>query len=368
MTTTFFKDLTPKIKAWAHELGFSATGIADCDLSAYEAGLQAWLDEGCHGEMAYMTRHGARRAHPEVLVPGTRSIITVRMDYLTAAAPAPGIIASDGAACVSRYALGRDYHKVLRGRLVRLWRRIDAWLESHGESGHHGRVFTDSAPVLEKALAEKSGLGWIGKNTLLLSRDAGSWFFLGEIFTSLPLEPDQPHTTNHCGSCSACMDICPTGAIVAPYQLDARRCISYLTIELRGPIPEHLRRPMGNRIFGCDDCQAVCPWNKYAKHSAEADFAPRHGLDHATLLQLFDWSESEFNRRTEGSAIRRTGYNGWLRNIAVALGNGPPDARVTNALASRRGQVPDMVAEHIDWAIAELDKKRGRGSQDSLKK
>ncbi|HKI73565.1 MAG TPA: tRNA epoxyqueuosine(34) reductase QueG, partial [Pseudomonadales bacterium] len=284
MSTAIFKDLTPRIDIWGKELGFQQTGIAGVDLESYEARLQSWLSAGHHGEMEYMERHGTRRSRPAELISGTRSIITARMNYLTDTQSPETILASDRSGYVSRYALGRDYHKVMRSRLLSLWRRIAAFLEDQGETGHHGRVFTDSAPVLEKALAEQSGLGWIGKNTLLLNRDAGSWFFLGEIYTSLPLEPDNHPATNHCGSCSACIDVCPTDAIVAPYELDARKCISYLTIELRGTIPEYLRRPIGNRIFGCDDCQLVCPWNKYARFTGEPDFSPRHQLDQASLL------------------------------------------------------------------------------------
>lgn len=357
MKPAFFQDLTQTIKAWGLELGFQQVGVASIDLIDHEARLTAWLDAGRQGEMDYMSRHGSRRSRPEELIPGTRSIITVRMNYLPADTRPETILATDNLGYVSRYALGRDYHKVIRNRLVKLWQRIEAHLEKAGESGHHGRVFTDSAPVLEKALAENSGLGWIGKNTLLLNRGAGSWFFLGEIFTSLPLTVDNPHPANHCGSCTACIDICPTDAIVAPYELDARRCISYLTIENRGAIPEEFRSPIGNRIFGCDDCQLVCPWNKFANLTSEADFNPRHGLDQAQLLELFRWTEDDFLSRTEGSAIRRTGYQGWLRNLAVALGNGPPDAGVLRELERRKETAPAMLAEHIDWAISQLQSK-----------
>lgn len=364
MDNHYFQGLTQNIRAWGQELGFQQIGIAGPDLTEHEPRLDAWLDAGRHGEMGYMTRHGTKRSRPQALIAGTRSIITARMNYLPAATRPEKILASDERGYVSRYALGRDYHKVLRGRLVRLWQRIEAALAQAGQCGYHGRVFTDSAPVLEKALAEKSGLGWIGKNTLLLNREAGSWFFLGEIFTDLPLPADAPHPRGHCGSCTACIDICPTAAIVGPFELDARKCISYLTIEHRGSIPRALRKPMGNRIFGCDDCQLVCPWNKFAQLTGEADFTPRHGLDQEQLLSLFAWSEDEFLKNTEGSAIRRTGYTGWLRNLAIALGNGPADARVITALRGRKQGAPEMLAEHIDWAIGELEQKL----QDNRKK
>ena len=354
MKPAFFQDLTQSIKAWGLELGFQQVGIASTELADHESRLTAWLDAKRQGEMDYMSRHGTRRSRPAELIPGTRSIITARMDYLPPGTVPEAILATDSLGYVSRYALGRDYHKVIRNRLVKLWKRIEAHLDNAGASGHHGRVFTDSAPVLEKALAEKSGLGWIGKNTLLLNRTAGSWFFLGEIFTSLPLTVDGPHPANHCGSCAACIDICPTGAIVAPYELDARRCISYLTIENRGEIPEEFRSSIGNRIFGCDDCQLACPWNKFANLTREGDFNPRHGLDRAELLALFRWTEEEFLTRTEGSAIRRTGYQGWLRNLAIALGNGPPDGEVLRELEHRKETAPAMLAGHIDWAIGQL--------------
>lgn len=365
MNPSFYKDLADKTRIWGKELGFQQVGIADTNLGDHETRLENWLAAQRQGEMAYMAQHGSKRSRPAELVPGTFRVITVRLDYLPKDSHPGRILASDGLGYVSRYALGRDYHKVLRNRLVKLWRRIDEYLEACGRHGHNGRVFTDSAPVLEKALAEKSGLGWIGKNTLLMNREAGSWFFLGEIFTDVPLVPDDPAITNHCGSCTACIDVCPTNAIVAPYELDARRCISYLTIEHRGTIPVEYRRAIGNRIFGCDDCQLVCPWNRYAKHTTEPDFRPRHQLDHSELLALFAWSESEYNQRTEGSAIRRAGYTGWLRNIAIALGNGPATPRAINALAIRKQDAPEMLAEHIAWAIERL---RERGYQDSLKK
>jgi epoxyqueuosine reductase len=304
--------------------------------------------------MAWMARHGTRRSRPAELVPGTVRVISARMDYATdAARPTAELLAEPAQALVSRYALGRDYHKVLRARLRQLAARIE---NAVGPFGY--RVFVDSAPVLEKALAEKSGLGWIGKHSNLLDREAGSWFFLGELYTDLPLPVDRP-ARNHCGDCTRCIDACPTGAIVGPYRVDARRCISYLTIELKGSIPVELRPLMGNRIYGCDDCQLVCPWNRFARPSEEADFLPRHGLDSAALVTLFEWSEAEFLARTEGSAIRRTGYTGWLRNIAVALGNctGLDDAARKTALAAletRREDSGALVREHVEWAIERL--------------
>ncbi len=346
--------LAGRIKQWGAELGFQQLGITDTQLDAHEGHLQTWLAEHFHGSMTYMERHGLKRSRPAELVPGTVRVISARMDYMSdAARPAAELLEEPDKALISRYALGRDYHKVLRRRLQRLASRIAADI---GPFGY--RAFVDSAPVLEKALAEKAGLGWIGKHSNLLNRRAGSWFFLGEIYTDLPLPPDQP-ADNHCGDCVRCLQACPTGAIVAPYRVDARRCISYLTIELKGPIPEELRPLLGNRIFGCDDCQVVCPWNRFAHPSDEPDFAPRHGLDTASLLRLFDWSEDEFLRRTEGSAIRRIGYAAWLRNIAVALGNSsPPDAAsrqaVTEALQTRLNDPSELVREHVEWALQSL--------------
>jgi epoxyqueuosine reductase len=338
--------LAAKIKTFGRELGFQHIGIADLDLSEAEAHLLDWLKAGFHGEMDYMARHGTKRSRPAELVPGTVRVISARLDYLPEERPALRERLNDpGAAFISRYALGRDYHKVLRGRLQKLAERIGREIGPHGY-----RVFTDSAPVLEKALAEKAGLGWIGKHTNLIDRRAGSFFFLGEIFTDLPLPIDAP-VRNHCGSCTACLDICPTRAIVAPYRLDARRCISYLTIELRGAIPEEFRAALGNRIYGCDDCQLVCPWNRYAQLTAEADFLPRHGLDTATLIELFGWDETTFLRKTEGSAIRRIGHECWLRNIAVALGNAETGPAVVEALRARAGHPSELVREHVEWAL-----------------
>lgn len=350
---------------WGQELGFAELGIADTELSADEARLGAWLDAGRHGEMDYMARHGSRRARPAAMVPGTIRVITARLDYLPRRAQAPdATLADPQKAYISRYALGRDYHKVMRQRLQRLVDQIgdavrhsaDASMDS-SVARYRFRVFSDSAPVLEVALAAKAGLGWRGKHTLLLTRDAGSFFFLGEIYTDLPL-PVTPPVSAHCGSCRACLDVCPTGAIVAPYELDARRCISYLTIELKGSIPESLRPLIGNRVYGCDDCQLACPWNKYARVSDEADFEVRHGLDNADLTQLFEWTESEFNVRMEGSAIRRIGFERWLRNLAVGLGNANYSEQIVAALSSRRDDSSPMVREHVAWALAEQERKR----------
>ena len=345
-TEADFARLAADIKRWGLELGFQQVGIADTDLSGAEVRLLDWLAQGRHGEMAYMATHGLRRSRPAELVPGTLRVISARLDYLPQAAAAEGVLARPELGYVSRYALGRDYHKLIRNRLQRLAERIEA------EVGPYGyRVFSDSAPVLEKPLAAKAGLGWIGKHTCLIHRSAGSWFFLGEIYTDLPLPVEVP-VENHCGTCRACMDICPTGAIVAPYDLDARRCISYLTIELRGPIPEELRPLIGNRVFGCDDCQLVCPWNRFAQTTGEPDFAARNGLDAPALIELFAWTEEQFLKRTEGSAIRRTGYEGWLRNLAVALGNAPRDPAVIAALKARAEHPSALVREHVSWALA----------------
>jgi epoxyqueuosine reductase len=338
--------LTQKIKQWGRELGFSAIGIADGELSAAEAGLQAWLDRGFHGEMDYMAAHGVKRSRPAELVPGTVRVISARLDYFPPASADPHAVLNDAdVAYVSRYALGRDYHKVLRQRLQTLAEKV-----SLAVGPHHFRVFTDSAPVLEVELATKSGLGWRGKHTLLLNRQHGSWFFLGEIYTDLPLPVDAPEA-GHCGTCQACIDICPTQAIVAPYTLDARRCISYLTIELKGSIPLELRPLLGNRIYGCDDCQLVCPWNRFAQTAALADFEVRNGLDSAQLVELFAWSETDFNDRLAGSPIRRIGHTRWLRNIAVALGNAPASPASQAALASRRDHPAELVREHVAWAL-----------------
>jgi len=347
-----FTELAATNKRWGRELGFQKTGIAGIDLPADEQRLLDWLAAGRHGEMGYMRRHGTRRSRPAELVPGTLRVITARMDYWPESTSPDAVLEDGTLGYVSRYALGRDYHKVLRSRLARLAARLAAEV---GAAGY--RAFTDSAPILEKALARDAGLGWIGKHTNLLDRHDGSWFFLGEVFTDLPLPVDAP-VASHCGSCTACIDVCPTRAIVAPYELDARRCISYLTIELDGPIPEEFRAALGNRIYGCDDCQLVCPWNRHAKQSAEADFRVRHGLDAAALVGLFRWTEAQFLERTEGSAIRRIGYERWLRNLAVALGNAPPSGDVMTALESRRDHASAVVREHVGWALTQQRNRR----------
>src|SRR5512133_1104542 len=337
--------LARSIKTWGRELGFQAVGIADTDLAAAESGLADWLAAGFHGDMDYMARHGLKRARPAQLQPGTLRVISARMDYQPEAAAGWSVIGAPGKAYIARYATGRDYHKVLRHRLRELARRVE---REAGRFGH--RVYTDSAPVMEVELAAKGGLGWRGKHTLLLARDAGSYFFLGEIFTDLPLPADAP-VSAHCGSCAKCIDICPTGAIVAPYRLDARRCISYLTIELKTAIPPELRPLIGNRIYGCDDCQLACPWNRYARISGEADFRVRHGLDQAELVDLFGWSESQFQARMAGSAIHRIGFERWSRNLAVGLGNAPAGAAVTAALRARANDPSPLVREHVAWAM-----------------
>ena len=341
------------IRRWGLELGFDAVGFSGIGLDGAEDGLNAWLTAGCHGEMDYMAAHvtaaGNKRARPQDLLPGTRSIITVRMNYRPAAADSGAALADRDRAYISRYALGRDYHKLLRARLQKLADRI-----SREIGGFSYRVFTDSAPVMEVALARQSGLGWRGRHTLLLDREAGSYFFLGEIFTDLPLPPDAP-VTDHCGTCAACIDACPTQAIVAPYRLDARLCVSYLTIELKGSIPEALRPLLGTRIYGCDDCQLACPWNGFAPLTGESDFAPRHGLDEAKLVELFGWEENDFEQRLAGSPIRRIGFERWLRNIAVALGNAPRSEETIKALRSRAAHPSALVREHVEWALRGLE-------------
>ncbi len=342
--------LALQIKQWGLELGFQQVGITDTAMPEAEAHLQNWLDNGFHGEMDYMQRHGLKRSRPELLHPGTLRIISVRMDYLPESAIAMNqALADPASAYISRYALGRDYHKLMRNRLQKLADKIQA--ETGSEPSNAMRVFVDSAPVMEKALAEKAGLGWIGKHSNIINRKAGSWFFLGELFTNLPLPVDSPATA-HCGECRACLDICPTQAIIAPYQVDARRCVSYLTIELHGSIPENLRPLIGNRIYGCDDCQLVCPWNRFAKPTGERDFGPRHRLNALQLLEVFAWDETEFLAKTEGSAIRRIGHQRWLRNIAVALGNSPTSALVFDGLRARLNHDSEMVREHAEWALA----------------
>ena len=338
--------LLENIRGWAAELGFDHVGISDTQLEEHEAYLMNWLQAGLQGEMDYMQKHAAKRSRPAELLPGTLRIISVRMNYLPPRAKDPGQVLDDASlAYISRYALGRDYHKVMRKRLQKLADRIQAQVGAFGY-----RAFVDSAPVLEKALASKAGLGWVGKHTNLLCENAGSWFFLGELFTNLPLPVSQT-SASHCGRCQACMDSCPTQAIIAPYTLDARKCISYLTIEHKSAIPVKYRKLMGNRIYGCDDCQLVCPWNKFSKTSPLPDFAKRHDLDAAQLVRLFLWTEQEFLKYTEGSAIRRIGYWRWLRNIAVALGNAPGSAQVIEALKQRSSSSPPLVREHVEWAL-----------------
>ncbi|ARM83425.1 epoxyqueuosine reductase [Marinobacter salarius] len=338
--------LPEHIQSWARELGFSDVGITLPDTGAHGARLKDWLRKGFHGEMSYMEDHGDKRYTPTSLVEGTQRVISVRLDYLPAPDNPGRILTNPEKAYITRYATGRDYHKLMRKRLATLAKRID-----EAVSGYDYRAFVDSAPVLERALAQRAGLGWIGKNNMLIHPKAGSFFFLGEIFTSAPLPLDEPFEKEHCGSCAACLDICPTDAFEGPHKLDARKCISYLTIELKGSIPEELRPKMGNRVFGCDDCQLVCPWNKFSKPTAEKDFQPRHGLDNSELATLFLWTEEQFLKRTEGSAIRRTGYEGWLRNLAVGLGNAPPTIPVIEALKQRADFPSEMVREHVHWAL-----------------
>ncbi|MDD2991268.1 MAG: tRNA epoxyqueuosine(34) reductase QueG [Zoogloea sp.] len=342
------KALADKIREWGRELGFDGIGITGTDLDDAEAGLAAWVAAGCHGEMDYMYKHGTKRTRPADLVPGTLRVISARMSYRGAGREPWQVLAEPGLAYISRYALGRDYHKVLRSRLQKLADRITAVLPNTH------RVFVDSAPVMEVALAEKAGLGWRGKHSLLLSRQGGSFFFLGEIYIDVPLPVDIP-VQGHCGDCTACLPACPTGAIVAPYRVDARRCISYLTIELQGSIPEALRPLIGNRIYGCDDCQLACPWNRFARLSPEPDFAVRHGLDAADLVDLFLWSEATFRERLAGSPIYRIGHERWLRNLAVALGNAPWRQAVWDALLLRSEDPSELVREHVLWALGRHD-------------
>ncbi len=345
------QQLAQQIKQWGRELGFQQVGICDTDLSAEEPKLQQWLEKQYHGEMDWMARHGMMRARPHELLPGTLRVISVRMNYLPAKAAFASTLKNPQLGYVSRYALGRDYHKVLRNRLKKLGEKIQAHCDEL-----NFRPFVDSAPILERPIAVKAGLGWTGKHSLVLNREAGSWFFLGELLIDLPLPVDEPQQ-EQCGRCVACMTICPTGAIVEPYVVDARRCISYLTIELEGAIPEALRPLIGNRIYGCDDCQLICPWNRYGQLTDEEDFSPRAVLHAPQLVELFGWDEARFLRVTEGSAIRRIGHLRWLRNVAVALGNAPWAPGNLTALEQRRGEHP-LLDEHIDWAIAQQRQKR----------
>ena len=341
-----FDELADDIRAWALELGFQQVGIADTDLSGCAPDLRRWIAQGLHGTMGYMARNVDKRLHPERLVDSTIRIISARMDYMSSDA-LPALPENDGSAYVARYALGRDYHKTVRRRLARLAKRINARVAD----GRY-RAFADSAPVLEKPLAAKAGIGWMGKNTLVLNENAGSMFFLGEIYTNIPLPLSTASAPDQCGACKACINVCPTGAILGPRRLDARKCISYLTIENKDAIPLHLREAVGNRVFGCDDCQLVCPWNRYAKKTAEADFAPRHGLDNARLADLLSWDETTFSARTEGMALRRVNYRQWVRNLAVAAGNAPYGEKLIDLLRRRREDADEMVTEHIDWALA----------------
>jgi epoxyqueuosine reductase len=340
--------LLARLRRWGEELGFSQLGVSGTSLEAAEAALDRWLARGYHGEMGYMAHHGTKRSRPAELEPGTLSVISVRMEYLPESMAQAIATLEDGSkGYVSRYALGRDYHKMMRKRLQQLAQRMS---EEIGEFGY--RVFVDSAPVLEKPLAQQAGLGWVGKHANLLCRETGSWFFLGEIYTTLPLPATTP-VEAHCGNCSACIDLCPTAAIVEPYVVDARRCISYLTIEHKGAIPLALRPLIGNRIYGCDDCQLFCPWNRFATLTTQPDFLPRHRLDNSSLVELLAWDEATFLRLTEGSAIRRIGHESWLRNIAVAMGNAPRHPAIIEALQQRLGDTSPLVREHLDWALAQ---------------
>lgn len=357
-----YQQLAADIKRWGRELGFQQVGITDTELGAQEEYLRDWLAKGYHGTMEWLAAHGTKRSRPAELVPGTVRVIAVRMDYLPGDTRQINILKDPTKAYVSRYTLGRDYHKLIRKRLSQLAQQIDNALPDDypGKGKLQNRAFVDSAPIMERPLAEKAGLGWTGKHTLILNSTAGSWFFLGEILTYLPLPIDISEQPNQCGECTACLKVCPTDAFPRPYELDARRCISYLTIENKGPIPEEFREPIGNRVFGCDDCQAICPWNKYAQFSQETDFFPRHGFADSDLVTLFNWSETEFLAHTEGSAIRRTGYEGWLRNLAVGLGNAPRDEEIIAALTRKRPHVSTLVQEHIDWALAQQGKMNYR--------
>jgi len=350
--------LAAKIKVWGRELGFQELGITDTDLSNHERYLERWLAAGYHGEMGFMEKHGTKRTRPEELVPGTLRVISARMDYLPPEVETTKVLGKPDIAYVSRYALGRDYHKLIRKRLATLAKRIEAEVGAFGY-----RAFVDSAPVMERALAQKAGLGWFGKNAMLLNPQAGSLFFLGELYTDLPLPVDAPFETEHCGKCSSCRTACPTGAIVDDKVVDSRRCISYLTIELHGAIPEQYREAMGNRVYGCDDCQLVCPFTRFTRASQEEDFAPRHDLDRIALTRLFAWSEEEFLDKTAGSAIRRIGYERWLRNLAVGLGNAPWSETVEAALKARLAYPSDLVREHVRWA---LERQRGKRAQRIL--
>lgn len=354
MTThPLYNTLADQIECWAKELGFQQVGICNADISSEHERVQQWIDDGYHGDMSWMVEHGDKRTHPEKLIPGTTRIISVRMNYLPPQTEQIKILKSPAKAYVSRYALGRDYHKLIRKRLATIAQKIEQFCQDNNMAlPMNQRAFVDSAPVLERPLAQQAGLGWVGKHTLLINKSAGSWFFLGEIYTNLPLPVNQKATENSCGDCQACLQVCPTDAFPKPYVLDARRCISYLTIENKGPIAEEYREVMGNRVFGCDDCQAICPWNKYANFTNEKDFHPRHHLDAADLVDLFKWNEQEFLDRTAGSAIRRIGYQNWLRNLSVGLGNAPRSEDIISALEQRIDVANESwLNEHFEWAL-----------------
>lgn len=356
-----YQELAEKIKLWGQELGFSQIGFSDIDLSSHEQALSSWLENNFHGNMDYMERHGLMRARANELVPDTIRVISARLDYLPTNAQFAKTLKNKNKAYISRYALGRDYHKLMRKRLKQLGQKIENYCQTFNY-----RPFVDSAPILERPLAEKAGLGWVGKHTLLINKEAGSWFFLGELLVDIPL-PTQEKSENQCGSCVACLKICPTQAIVEPYVVDARRCISYLTIELRDSIPEEYRALIGNRIYGCDDCQLVCPWNKFSQLTCEDDFTPRQDLDNITLLTVFSWDEETFLQKTEGSPIRRIGFECWQRNIAVALGNADFHAEIVFALKEKLSTSSDMVTEHILWAIEQQQSKQDNNAKIAVK-
>ncbi|WP_371744405.1 tRNA epoxyqueuosine(34) reductase QueG [Psychrosphaera sp. B3R10] len=366
-STTNYYQLAKNIKIWGQELGFQQVGISDIDLTKHEDKFQQWLDKNYHGEMEFMARHGTKRTRPSELLPGTVSIVSVRLNYLPADAKFAATLEDDNLAFISRYALGRDYHKLVRNKLKKLGQKIAAEI---GNETLNFRPFVDSAPVLERPIAEKAGLGWVGKHSLIINEEAGSWFFLGELFLPLPLPADMP-VEEQCGKCVACITTCPTGAIVEPYVVDSRKCISYLTIELKGSIPIEYRRAMGNRIYGCDDCQLICPWTRQGQLTNEDDFTPRAQLTAKSLLALWQWTESEFLKNTEGSPIRRIGFESWSRNIAIALGNAAFSLTIVNALQQKQNQISDLVDEHIDWALAEqqlkFDKLNGKTDEKPRK-
>ena len=366
--TDRLKDLAKKVKAWGLELGFQQVAISQPDLSSASKNLLDWLDKGYQGSMQWMGEHGEKRYTPNQLVEKTLRVISVRMDYLTDSNMI-AVLKDDNKAYISRYALGRDYHKLIRKRLANLGKKIETEIDFHGLNHLQltQRPFVDSAPVMEKPIAEQAGLGWIGKNTLVINDQAGSWFFLGEIYISLELPVDQSEQSNKCGNCRACLKVCPTNAFPEPYVLDARKCISYLTIESQEPIPEELRPLMGNRVFGCDDCQIICPWNRYSSKTNEIDFSPRHNLDNSDLVTLFEWTEEEFLNNTEGSPIRRIGYQRWLRNLSVGLGNAPPSQRITDALNKRADAPSALVREHVLWALNQQQTSKQKNRDSSIK-